>query len=126
MKTTKVEYDVYSKLNGNNLVKLNLTVCGSTKISISIPFIIDEGLDKLNMSSGYYNDICYTTTSEDGTDISLKDRQTEFIDKDKVVCQEDCDFSEYDYETFKAKCSCEVKETPGSVADMNINKAKLS
>ena len=125
MKSTKVEYDVYSKLNGNNLVKLNLTVCGSTKISISIPFIIDEGLDKLNMSSGYYNDICYTTTSEDGTDISLKDRQTEFIDKDKVVCQEDCDFSEYDYETFKAKCSCEVKETPASVADMNINKAKL-
>ena len=125
MKATKVEYDVYSKLNGNNLVKLNLTVCGSTKISISIPFIIDEGLDKLNMSSGYYNDICYTTTSEDGTDISLKDRQTEFIDKDKVVCQEDCDFSEYDYETFKAKCSCEVKETPASVADMNINKAKL-
>jgi hypothetical protein len=125
MKATKVEYDVYSKLNGNNLVKLNLTVCGSTKISISIPLIITESLDKLNTSSGYYNDICYTTTTEDGTDISLKDRQNEFSETDKVVCQDDCDFSDYDYETSKAICSCEVKETPASIADMNINKGKL-
>ena len=66
--------------------------------------IINEHLDKFNSSSGYYNDICYTTTSEDGTDILLKDRQKEFIEKDYVVCQEDCDFSQYDYETFVAKC----------------------
>ena len=83
-----------------------------------MPIILTDSLDKLNLSSGYYNDICYTTTSEDGTDILLKDRQTEYIDKDKIVCQDDCDFTEYDYETLKAKCSCKVKETPSSIADM--------
>ena len=75
MNTLKVEYDVYAKLFGNNLIKLNLTVCGTSKISISIPIVINENIDKYNSSSGYYNDICYTTTSEDGTDILLKDRQ---------------------------------------------------
>ena len=124
-KALKVEYDVYCKLSGTNLIKLNLTVCGKSKISISIPIVINEHLDKLNTSSGYYNDICYTTTSEDGTDISLKDRQTEYIDKDKIVCQEGCDFSHYDYETYIAKCSCKVKESSSSIADMNIDKAKL-
>ena len=79
----------------------------------------------MNRSSGYYNDICYTSTTEDGTDILLKDRQTEYIQKDKIICQEDCDFIEYDYNTNNAKCSCKVKESSSSVADMNINKAKL-
>ena len=125
MKTLKVEYNVYAKLYGKNLIKLNLTICEKTKISILIPIVLSDNLDKYNINSGYYNDICYTTTSEDGTDILLKDRQKEFIDKDKVICQEDCDFNEYDYDTFVAKCSCEVKESSKSFADMNINKAKL-
>ena len=125
MKTLKVEYDIYSKLYGGNLVKLNLTVCKDSKISISIPFVITENLDKFNSSSGYYNDICYTTTSEEGTDISLKDRQKEYINKDKIICQEDCHFSEYDDKTFKAKCSCKVKESSPSTTDMYNNKEKL-
>ena len=106
MKALKVEYDVYCKLFRTNLIKLNLTVCGKSKVSISIPVVINDHLDKLNSSSGYYIDICYTTTSEDGTDISLKDRQTDYADNDKVVCQDGCDFSGYDYENCIAKCSC--------------------
>ena len=29
-------------------------------------------------------------TTKEGTDISLKDRQTEFVNKDKIICQENC------------------------------------
>ena len=125
MKIPKVEYDVYCKLFGKNLIKLNLTVCQKSKISILIPIEISEHLDIFNSSSGYYNDICYTKTSKGGTDISLKDRQKEFINDDKIVCQEDCDFSEYNYETLLAKCSCKVKKSSQSFSDMNIDKAKL-
>ena len=126
MKIPKVEYDVYSKLNGNILVKLNLTVCQNSKISLSVPLSISESLDKLNSSSGYYNDMCYAATTDDGIDISLKDRKKEFIEENKTVCQDDCDFSEYDYNTQKAKCSCKVKESSSSsLADMKIKKTKL-
>jgi len=125
MKTLKVEYDIYAKLFGKNLIKLNLTICEKSKISISIPIEINGNLDEYNLSSGYYNDICYTTTSEDGTDILLKDRQKESFEKDKIVCQEGCDFSGYDYNILVAKCSCEVKECSKSFSDMNINKDKI-
>ena len=47
MKTLKVEYEVYSKLFGKNLIKLNLTVCEKSEISISIPIIITENLNPL-------------------------------------------------------------------------------
>ena len=125
MSTVKIEYDVYTKLFGNKLIKLNLSICEQSKISIKIPFKLTQHIDKYNSSSDYYNDICYTTTSQDGTDISLKDRQKEFIDKDKIICQENCDFLEYNYDTLVAECSCKVKECSKSFADMNINKAKI-
>ena len=75
MKTIKVKYDIYGRLNRSNLIKLNLTACSKNKISIFIPFEITKNIDEYNSSGGYYNDICYTTTSEDGTDISIKDRR---------------------------------------------------
>ena len=125
MKIPKVEYDVYCKLYGTNLIKLNLTVCENSRISLSVPVTISENLDKLNTSSGYYNDICYTATSDSGTDISLKDRKNEFIKGNKTVCQDDCDFADYDYTTQKAKCSCKVKESTSSIFDMKINTTKL-
>ena len=125
MNAIKVEYDIYCKLNGTNLIKLNLTVCKETTVTIRIPFEINDHIDKLNTSSGYYNDICYTTTSEDGTDISMKDRKNDFANQDRIVCQEDCIFSEYDYDNHVAKCKCNVKESPPSIADMKIDKEKL-
>ena len=124
-KALKVEYNIYAKLFGKNLINLNLTMCDKSKISISIPYKITEELEKLNSSSEYYNDICYTTTSEDGTDITMKDRKNDFIDKDRIICQDDCYFSEYDYDNSKAKCLCNVKECSESFAGMHINKEKI-
>ena len=77
----------------------------------------------LNSSSGYYNDICYTTISESGTDIALKNRKNEYINK--TVCQDDCEFSGYDYSKQKAKYSCNVKESSLSFDAIKINKTKL-
>ena len=125
MKIPKIEYDVYCKLFGMDIIKLNLTACENSKILILIPIELTESLDILNSSSDYYNDICYTTTSQDGTDITLNDRKKDFIDNNKTVCQDDCEFSNYDNKNMKAECSCKVKESHSSIADMKINKAKL-
>ena len=125
MKIPKIEYDIYSKLNSSNLVKLNLSFCRNNKINLFVPTILNEDIDKLNSSSGYYNDLCYTSISDFGTDIIPKDRKEEFINKNKTVCQEKCDFTDYDYNTYKAICSCEVKESSSSFAYININKTKL-
>ena len=125
MKIPKIEYEIYCKLNDSNLVKLDKSICNNTRIEIIMPIILDEEIDKLNSSSGYYNDICYTSSSESGTDIILEDRKKEFINKNKTVCQENCIFSKYNYETQKAYCSCEVQQSSKSFADMHINMALL-
>ena len=125
MKIPKIEYDLYSKLSGKNLEKLNLSICKNTKIYFSLPISITENIDKLNTSSRYYRDICYSATSDYGTDIILEDRKLEYINGNKSICQEDCDFSEYDYTNQRANCSCKVKETSSSFAFMNIDKTKL-
>jgi len=79
----------------------------------------------VNSSSEYYNSICYPATSESGTDITLKDRKKLFIEDNKTICQDDCIFSEYNYITKRAECSCNVKQSPLSFADMYINSTKL-
>ena len=122
MKIPKVEYEVYYPLNGNNLTKLNLTSCKDTKIEISIKVKINDSLDKYNLKSDYYNDICSTTTTESGTDISLKDRKNEFIDNNMSLCEENCDLIEYNHIKEKAKCSCDIKLNIPENYDIKFNK----
>ena len=127
MKIPKILYDVYSKLNSTNLIKLNLSFCHNKKIDLFVPVIIsnDENIDEFNTSSGYYNDICYKVKSEYNTDILRKDRQKEYIKYNKTLCQENCEFIEYDYNIKKVKCSCNVKGSFSSPDDFIINPKEL-
>ena len=125
MKIPKVEYDVYHKLNGSKLVKLNISYCTYSKIDISVPAIINENIDKLNSSSEYYNNLCYPATSDSGSDIILKDRKTEFIENNRTVCQENCVFAEYDNKNKKTKCTCDIEVSSSSFIYIKINKTKL-
>ena len=125
IKIPKVEYNIYRKTSDINLEKLNLSICNESKISILVPIKITENLDKLNTSSDYFNNICYKSKSDKGTDISLKDRQKEFVEGDKTVCQEKCIFSDYNTDTKRANCSCDAKDSSNSFVDMNINQESL-
>ena len=93
-----VEYEVYYPFLSNNATILNLSICKDMKIDILIPFEIPKGqIDKYNKSSGLYNSICVTSTSEDGADEPYKDRQNNYkMNNSLKVCEEDCDFNDYD------------------------------
>ena len=125
MNMVKMGYEVYYPLYGSNLEKLDLSVCENAKIAISIPYEIVEDIEKLNSSSDYYNDICYTYTSEKGTDIIMKDRQQEYVDKNISVCEENCVFSYYNTKTGKAVCSCEIKIKLPLISEIKFDKNKL-
>ena len=123
MKIPKVEYEVYYPLyNNDTLTKLNLTLCKGTKIEISIPVKIDGPIDLYNPKSGYYNDICYIVTSENGTDITLQDRRNEFVDNNMALCEENCELIEYNYEKEKSKCSCDIKTSIPDNYEIKFNK----
>ena len=126
MKIPKIEYEVYYNFynSSNNLTKLNLTLCKGIKIQISIPVSIkiNDSIDKYNPKSGYYNDICYKARSKSGTDITLKDRREEFIENNLTLCEENCEFIDYNYTNEKVKCSCEIKTYISPNYDFKFNK----
>ena len=104
MKIPRIEYEVYYPLFNNSLTKLNLSICNS--ININIPIVINiNDIDKYNISSNYYKDICYKSKSK--VDITINDRKEEYINKDMNACEENCEFEKY--ENNIAECSCKVK-----------------
>ena len=123
MNIPKVEYEIYYHLYSNNLIQLNLSLCQGTKIEIYNQVKINDILDKYNPSSDYYNDICYKTTSESGTDISLKKRRNNFIQNNLTLCEENCALIEYNYTQEKVKCSCDIKVSLHY--DIKFNKEEL-
>ena len=125
MQNPKVIYLVYYPLNGQNLEQLDLTLCEGDGVSLLFSANLTDDEDLYNKNSGYYNDICYTYTSDDGTDISLIDRQQEYIDNNKSLCEEECEFIKYNEELDKTECSCNVKVSPPLVSELKIDKSLL-
>ena len=128
--STFVTYEVYD----SSLNKLNLSICSSTQISINVPVNLGESLDNLAESlsdSGYnifdendsfYNDICATYTSENGTDMLLSDRKDDIYSKtqNQTFCQTGCELESYNSTSKKVKCNCDI-ETSTVINTLNID-----
>ena len=125
MKNPKVIYFVYYPLNGLKLEQLDLSLCEGDSFSVYFSTNITLDKDLYNKNSGYYNDICYTYTSEDGTDISLEDRKRLYTENNQSLCEEDCEFVDYDYDEKKAECSCKIKSSTSLVSELKIDKNVL-
>ena len=106
-----VEYELYNiPENEFNLALLNISVCENTKVEITLPITIPEKeIYKYNISSPYYNDICNSSRTDKGTDITIKDRRIEYSEKNYDICEKGCEFSKYDYNSKKPICSCLTK-----------------
>ena len=105
-----IEFEVF---NPKTKEKLDLNFCKNSSINylIYIPvFINDSILFKYEQNSSYYNDICYTYTTDNGTDITLYDRQKEFNDKYLSLCPLNCTYNGYDQINKKLICLCEFQE----------------
>ena len=59
MRISRIYFDIYTKSNSSNITKINLLIYSDKcRAYLVIPLTIkEENLDKLNSSSGYYNDI---------------------------------------------------------------------
>ena len=123
----KIEYKIYYKSHDENvtkLIELNITtICHD--IDLYIPVEVTENFDLLNVSGGYFNNKCYPTISEFGTDLTLENRRIIFVESNDTVCQEGCYFSEYINSNKIVKCSCKPNEPDLFFKDMIINKTKF-
>ena len=117
---TYVQYEIYNPLN---LDRLDLSICENTKITINTKINLDNstislydnlkesGYDLFNKSDPFYTDVCSIYTSENGTDLTLLDRNTEIFEKNGNIslCQTGCKLSYFNSKTKEIKCECTPK-----------------
>ena len=116
-----IQYEVY---HPDNKSKLNLTLCHHN-IEINIPVFVDEeNLYKYEQDSDYYNDRCFIIASEKGKDTPLECRRKEFINNNMSLCESDCKYIGYDYDTKTSKCECPIKKVM-SIFNIKIDTERL-
>ena len=112
---SKCTYEIYDN-NGN---KIDIDkYCSGIKISISSPIInIDlfdyetaqllssYGYDVFDPNDEFFNDICATYTNENGTDVTLKDRQKDYYQSINFCGQ--CIYDGINYEDKSVNCICD-------------------
>ena len=117
-----IGYEVYHPLNKS---KLDLNYCKNASVNFNIPVSINENfLFKYDPEHEYYKDNCIPSTSEDGTDIILNDRQNEFNNKNMSLCESECTFTEYESESKLANCKCGIKNKEFVISEL-INQADI-
>ena len=118
-----IEYEIF---NSKTNEKLNLNICENLNISISIPVFINETiLYKYNPNNNYYNDICNTSISEYGTDMTLYDRKNEYNNNNYFLCLVNCAYFNYNLDNKKVICQCKAENGIYFDKTKLLNKLKL-
>ena len=116
-----IEYGLFSQ---NGKISLDLSLCKGINIQTYIPVDINENeLYKYDPSDKFFNDRCHKYTTENGTDITLYDRQKDYNDNNMSLCESHCDYKGYDSINKRVICECEIKNIKNFLN--NINKDKL-
>ena len=119
-----VGYEIYHPINKT---RLDLTYCKDILIKLNIPASIDENnLFKYEPESGFYNDNCFSYTTEDGTDIILNDRKKEFNDNNLSLCEINCEYNGYNIDSKQSSCECVIKNKMDYISDIIDDPNKLS
>ena len=120
LSSTYVQYEIY---NPKTLKLISMDICKDILITIRVPANLDEstksiydslnksGYNLFDLNDSFYNDICSTYTTGNGTDLTLADRKKLIYDNNGNVslCQDGCIFQYYNLTIKKAKCDCSVQ-----------------
>ena len=133
--TNQIEYSIYSK-NGN---EIPLSECLNYKITLSSPLNLintsldikkinstgNEGYDIFNAEDNFYTDICTPYTNENGIDVPMKKRKSDYyISMD--FCEENCEYVSFDYEHYRVNCSCSIKTSINNEANATFSTNSIS
>ena len=113
--TNKVEYAIFC----DNKTKLDLSICDEVSVKINyelknsslldidtISSFAEEGINILNISDDFFNDICYPY-STNGSDIILEDRVND-IYQNYSICENNCEYEKTSSNN-SVTCNCKIK-----------------
>ena len=67
-----------------------------------------QGYNLFDKNDKFYQDICTPYKSENGTDVLLSDRLNDFFTPNQLICQANCEYSDYLSESQYLKCECNI------------------
>ena len=85
----------------------------------------EKNIFKYNPYDQYYNDDCYIYATEEGIDITITDRKSDYVNKNMSLCEINCEYKGYNTTIKKAQCDCEIKEELSLISEIINNKEKL-
>ena len=115
-----IEYQLFTK----DGIKLELNYC-VINIEIVIPVNIEKEEFIFNPNSNFYNDKCYSYTTEYGTDLCMYDRKNYYNKNYYALCEKNCEFKEFNNETKTVKCKCKTKTEFPKLPNYEINLNEL-
>ena len=134
-----VYYEIYDPYEHT---QLNMSYCEDLKITVNTPVNLDDnsielykslkqnGYNIFDSSDDFYNDICSTYTTANGTDMLLEDRKRDIYSKsgNYTMCQKGCEFILYNTTTKKSKCDCDIQKEINStdLIDMDFTPKQLA
>ena len=117
-----IKYGMFSPITGKLLD--SDTICEEDKITFTesiedklldakmnlqvLQELVNEGIDVFNLSSPFYNDVCFEYNSK--KDIALKDRILEYF-PNITLCEEGCELIGINMTTITTICECFYSET---------------
>ena len=115
----KITSDVSYALYFSNGTQIDLSLCDDTEVKITssvntsmisnydeAKYIYENNkYDIFDINDPFYNDICTSYTSDDGTDVTLKDRQNNYFESISF-CDDNCHYAGYDFKHDLVNCIC--------------------
>ena len=121
----QVEYQVFSTSLGAFLPLNDCKEEGAT-VTVTNPFnttllngifqfkttsVVESGYNAFDINSSFYNDICTDFTNENGNDVLLDERRTDYFNQDYNLCEKGCKFIGFNETINMYTCECSVKNT---------------
>ena len=118
----------YKIFNPDTKNQLDLNLCNNAKINYNIPVSISinkDDLYKYNPDSEYYNNLCFPYNTSNNVDKTLYDRKDEYNINNMALCENNCDYRDYNFTTKKVLCQCSIEDKSNLQLEDIINTKKL-
>ena len=76
--------------------------------------LYQKGIDIYKANNSFFNNLCNPFSSENGTDVTLKDRRADYY-QNISFCEIDCTYDHIDYDNMKVICNCDPEENIESI-----------
>ena len=114
----------YAVFNDNGSMALNLSLCDNLFFDYNIHVSVNsDEIYKYNLSSEYYSDLCKQYNFGD-KDMTIYDRKYEYNYKNLSLCEYNCTYLRYDFNTSKVECKCPPKNDLINSDDKNNKENK--